>query len=203
MATSVENYDHAFRRTLLCVGKELTTKDCLSLKFLYKTKNPIRKNQPGLEMLDELMTLGLFNKHQPDQLSEILTCIDRQDLANLVSDYYQQTQKQGHGKKNGRWGNRTPADAEIEKSQARSNMLPVTLVTVLNINCHTLSLIEEAEKELQSCSKKETAAIVNVKKDFKRLKESLKKAIAAFTQNQMECKNVHAFAIMVTLHMYM
>ncbi len=185
-----ESLEHKFRKLVLNTAKDLTATNCQSIKFLYKSKTPIKSELPGLGLLEELMSIGLFSHQQPGKLIELLSSIDRPDLASTVTEYQQELVHRSGTKKNAKYPKASFAESE-EKSPQCSYMLPVTLMTVLNINCHTFSLLEEAEKEAQLTSKRETTVIVEVKRDFKRLKESLKKALATVTEVQaMKCRLV-------------
>ena len=196
MASQAES-ELSFRKLILRIAKDLNNENCVSLQFLHKTKKPKEKDIPGLIMMEELMSRGVFTQQHPDGLKEVLTDIDRQDLVYMVIEYQEKHPQKEGTKRSFKWSSKTKHSAGPEtalsqkppqgkppqgKPQQVSNMLPATLMTALNINSHIHKLVEEAAAETQLCSKKKVAAIADIKKDFEKLKESIKKGIAVIKE---------------------
>ncbi len=183
---SDEVLQFSFRQLIVKVSDGLSAKNCQTLNYLYRLRIP-KEDMQGLGILIELEERDYINYKEPDKLEQILTEQSRQDLVKLVTEYKNELVKSQSTKKSGRKGSKLRlgiVDDAAPKCQVSSNIVPATLMTLLNINSHTFKLFEESLKELSPVTKEHEAAVDDIKSRHKQYNEALKKCIKTFQEQE-------------------
>ncbi len=183
MARSEETtLTEVFRILLHRIAIQLTPQNCHGLRFLinYSISNN-EQHILGLDILDELITRETITPLKLSGLERLLCEINRQDLVDLIKEYKKRDEFKSVEKQVRKKAGKKPS---VKKFSVDDDMLPSTLLTAAHLNSHMWSLVDTATRTRAMC-KKEVTALAEVKKDYEKLRKSLKKAIVVLTEKKV------------------